>query len=62
VDDIASFEHIEVDGHTFTIENEPGVELPKTGGPGTTSIYLIGTMLTVLAGAGILMRRRRKAA
>ena len=47
---------------TFNVENNPGVSLPSTGGPGTNLIYLLGTILTALAGAGLVMRRRRKAA
>ena len=35
---------------------------PSTGGPGTNLIYLIGTILTALAGAGLMMRKRRKTA
>lgn len=48
----------------FEVENEPGAELPSTGGPGTTLIYLLGILLTGLAGAGLTMRmeKRRRAA
>ena len=47
----------------FKVENQAGQSLPNTGGPGTTPFYLFGTMLVVLAGAGMLtMRKRRKAA
>ncbi len=42
---------------TFKVENEPGAELPHTGGPGTMLIYLLGSMLTLAAGL-LLMRRR----
>ena len=44
-----------------TVENTPGTALPSTGGPGTTAIYLLGIMLAGLAGAGLVMRRKRKA-
>ncbi|MBQ9065601.1 MAG: LPXTG cell wall anchor domain-containing protein [Blautia sp.] len=44
------------------VGNEPGAALPNTGGPGTSLIYLLGTMLTGIAGAGTVMKRRRKAA
>lgn len=40
--------------------NNPGVALPNTGGPGTTLTYLLGIMLTGFAGAGLMLRRRRK--
>ena len=46
----------------YSISNNPGVELPATGGPGTTLIYLFGIMLTGFAGTALVMRRRRKAA
>ncbi len=54
----------EVDDTTITIEvlNNPGVELPSTGGPGTNLIYFLGIMLTGLAGAGLVMKRRRRSA
>ena len=45
----------------FEVENESGAALPNTGGPGTGLIYLLGIMLTGLAGAGLAMRLRRKA-
>ena len=52
-----------VDGElTIVVGNEPGAALPNTGGPGTNLIYLIGLMLTVFAGAGLVMKKRRKAA
>jgi hypothetical protein len=49
----------EVDDATITIDvlNNPGVELPSTGGPGTNVIYLLGLLLTSFAGTGILMKR-----
>ena len=50
------------DGINFIVENEPGAELPSTGGPGTTALYLLGIMLTSLAGACLVMRKRSKAA
>lgn len=53
---------VEYDGDTFkfTVGNQPGTALPMTGGPGTNLLYLFGTMLTALAGAGLLMRKRRR--
>jgi LPXTG-motif cell wall-anchored protein len=45
---------------TLSVKNEPGAALPNTGGPGTNLIYLLGLMLTGLAGAGLLMKRRRR--
>lgn len=45
---------------SISIKNEPGVELPATGGPGTTLLYLLGIMLTGLAGAGLVMKRLRR--
>ncbi len=46
---------------TIMVKNAPGNPLPHTGGPGTAHIYLIGCILTILAGAGIVMMRRRQA-
>ena len=45
---------------TFTVKNEPGAALPSTGGPGSTALYLLGIMLTGFAGAGLVMRKRRR--
>ena len=44
----------------YTIQNEPGAVLPATGGPGTDMIYFLGIILTSLAGAGFMMRKRCK--
>ena len=46
--------------NTFTVPNPAGPELPSTGGPGTNLIYILGIMLTGLAGAGLVMKRRRR--
>ena len=46
----------------FKVENEPGAALPNTGGIGTNLIYFFGIMLTVLAGAGLLIMRRKRIA
>lgn len=43
----------------FMVENEPGVALPNTGGPGTNMIYLFGVMLTGFAGVSLVMKKRR---
>lgn len=43
--------------YTATVENEPGITLPSTGGPGTAMIHLIGLMLTGFAGCGFLVKR-----
>ncbi len=45
--------------NTFSIriQNNKGVELPSTGGPGTTILYVIGSILVI--GAGILLVARR---
>lgn len=42
----------------FEVMNNPGVALPESGGPGTTWIYLIGTVL--LLGCGITLAARRR--
>jgi LPXTG-motif cell wall-anchored protein len=42
------------------VMNSSGASLPSTGGPGTTLLYLLGIMLTVFAGACLVMRRRMR--
>ena len=42
------------------VQNSAGAELPSTGGPGTSLIYILGVLLTGLAGIGLAMRKRRK--
>ena len=46
--------------YTIAIRNTTGYELPSTGGPGTRPIYILGVLLTGLAGIGLVMRKRRK--
>jgi len=46
----------------YMIVNNAGCELPYTGGPGTDLVYLLGVMLTGVAGAGLLMRWKKKTA
>ena len=41
------------------VENEPGVELPHTGGPGTEAYLTLGALMAVGAGA-VLIRRKLK--
>jgi hypothetical protein len=43
---------------TLKVTNTIGYELPSTGGPGTSLLYLLGILLTGLAGAGLMMKRR----
>ncbi len=61
---ITSPTYISNENGTWVIKimNTAGYELPSTGGPGTSLIYLLGIMLTGLAGTGLVMRKRRKAA
>ena len=47
-------------GNIITIRNTPGVALPSTGGPGKSLIYLMGIMLMGLAGAGFVLKKRRR--
>ncbi|MBQ6386167.1 MAG: Cna B-type domain-containing protein [Lachnospiraceae bacterium] len=44
----------------ITIRNDAGIELPATGGPGTGLICILGWILTVLAGAGLMVSKRRR--
>ena len=43
---------------TIVVKNALGKPLPSTGGPGTKHIYLIGCILTLFAGAGIIMKQK----
>lgn len=45
--------------YTLKVSNSAGIELPSTGGPGTTLMYVLGGLLMLLAGAGLFIRRRR---
>ena len=42
----------------LSVQNSSGIELPSAGGPGTTWIYLLGSML--LLGCGIVLVARRR--
>lgn len=46
---------------TATVVNNPGAELPSTGGIGTTIFYLLGALLVIGCGI-VLVARRRMAA
>lgn len=55
---------VDEDGITILISNQPGVELPETGGIGTDGFGLTGVILAGLAGLALLIqiqKRRRKA-
>ena len=45
-------------GPSITIENATGVELPSTGGTGTTIIYIVGAAFVIGAGIVLVVRRR----
>ena len=44
---------------TIQVENYCGYKLPSTGGNGNAPIYLAGIMFTGLAGAGLIMKKRK---
>ena len=47
----------------FEIMNNPGVELPAAGGPGTQLLYMLGILFAGCGGAGLVLKKRgRKAA
>ena len=48
------------DGGVIVNQTFGGYELPSTGGPGTNLLYLLGIMLTAFAGAGLVLRKRRR--
>lgn len=45
---------------TFTVGNVSGAALPNAGGPGTTWIYLIGSLLLLGCGIALVTRRRMR--
>ena len=51
--------NVTVDGMTITVKNNPGVELPSTGGHGTVYFYLFGGMMIFLAVTGLIMAGKR---
>ena len=60
IENLAKIEN-EIEGAILTYGNTPGASLPNTGGTGPKLFYLIGCSLMLLAGAGIVMKRRRAA-
>ena len=42
----------------YDIANDAGVELPNSGGPGTTWLYLLGAGLLLGCGITLIARRR----
>ena len=46
------------DYYTIVVPNNPGVELPMTGGTGGKWMYLWGTFLIVISGLSLLVTRR----
>ena len=48
----------DADTYQIRVWNNPGAELPSTGGPGTTWIYLLGTILLLGCGITLIARRR----
>ena len=49
------------DDNLFTVKNEPGTALPMTGGPGTALFTALGGLMTALAGAFLIIRRKKTA-
>ena len=50
--------NVSIDSTILTVKNIPGAELPESGGPGTTLIYLIGSILLLGCGTILVARRR----
>ena len=48
----------ELDEEALEVENKKGVELPATGGTGTTLFYIIGSILVIGAGIVLVAKRR----
>ena len=53
---------ISANGETVTVDyiNTTGPRLPSTGGPGVAQVLSLGTVLTLGAGAMLLLQKRRK--
>ncbi len=47
--------------HPFEIQNTKGVELPSTGGIGTTIFYILGSILVIASGVALVTKRRMNA-
>lgn len=47
------------DNTTIAVKNNAGAALPEAGGPGTYHITLLGAILMALAGAGIVVMRKK---
>jgi LPXTG-motif cell wall-anchored protein len=54
----ADYSFISVENATATVFNSTGAALPHTGGPGTRLFMIFGAFL--IAGAGLLLLRRRR--
>jgi len=49
----------ETEDKTFKVGNTKGTALPNTGGSGTSFHYLLGSFLALMAGALLLLRKKR---
>ena len=45
----------------FTVENKPGAALPNSGSTGTTWLYIVGSLLLLISGGTLIIRRRIQA-
>ena len=45
---------------TISIPNTPGLELPETGGEGTSAFTTIGGIMMALAGAILTLKKRKE--
>ena len=51
---------VDSDRYTLRITNTSGAILPSTGGPGTAMFYILGAVIMILAGAGLIVMKRRR--
>lgn len=51
-------EYLSLEASTLTVSNDLGVELPHTGGIGTTIFYILGSILVIGGGIYFIARRR----
>lgn len=58
VKETITVDDVQLTVYTIKVQNSAGVELPNSGGPGTTWIYLIGIILLIGSGIALVARRR----
>ena len=58
---VNSIPNVETDGTlSIIVTNHAGTELPQTGGPGTTKLYMFSALLIAGAAGGLIYKTRRR--